>query len=266
MAGAYLRFCQGVIDVVAPLAAAVKPQAAFFEQLGLPGMAALAGTIAYARERGLLVILDGKRNDIGSTARAYAEAYVGGEVSSPWGADAVTVNPYLGDDSLRPFVEVAQERGGGVFVLVRTSNPGGAMLQELQAGDRRLYEHVAAYVELLASETRGNSGYGAVGAVVGATHPEQLARLRETMPHSWFLVPGYGAQGGSARDVAAAFDTEGLGAVVNSSRAIIFAYRQPEYRGQFGDQLWQEAVDRATREMIAQLRCETPAGRLASSP
>ena len=264
MAGAYQRFCQGVIDVVAPLAPAVKPQSAFFEWLGPPGMSALAATIAYAREKGLLVILDGKRNDIGSTAQAYAEAYVGGGSSSPWGADALTVSPYLGDDSLRPFVEVAGKRGGGVFVLVRTSNPGGAMLQELQSGDRPLYEHVAEHVERLAVETQGSCGYGAVGAVVGATHPQQLARLRKVMPHAWFLVPGYGAQGGQASDVAAAFDARGLGAVINSSRAIIFAHRRPEYREKYGDARWQEAVDCATREMIEQLRRQTPAGSLTS--
>jgi orotidine-5'-phosphate decarboxylase len=263
--GAYQRFCREVIDVVAPLAPAVKPQSAFFEQLGPRGMSALAATIAYAREKGLLVILDGKRNDIGSTALAYAQAYLGPGAGSPWGADALTVNPYLGDDSLRPFVEVAWQRGGGVFVLVKTSNPGGAMFQNLPAGGRPLYRHVADHVEKLAQETAGDSAYGAVGAVVGATHPQELAELRCVMPHAWFLVPGYGAQGARAQDVAAAFDPQGLGAVINSSRAIIFAHERGEYREKFGESRWQEAVQCATRDMIDQLRDETPAGRLNSA-
>ena len=188
----YAAFCRGVIDVVAPLVPAVKPQAAFFEQLGPPGMAVLAEVIAYARGKGLLVILDGKRNDIGSTAAAYADAFLGEE--SAWGADALTVSPYLGPDSLEPFVEVARRRSAGVFVLVKTSNPGGGTFQDLVAGGRPLYQHVASHVEELARQTQGPSGYGLAGAVVGATYPDQLRELRSVMPHAWLLVPGYGAQ------------------------------------------------------------------------
>lgn len=257
-----LRFCQGVVDVVWPLVAAVKPQAAFFEQLGPPGMAALAEVIQYAQSKGLLVILDAKRNDIGSTARAYADGILG-RGRGPWGADAVTVNPYLGDDALAPFVEVAVERGAGAFVLVKTSNPGGRLFQDLVCEGRAVYEHVGAHVEELARQTAGAGRYGAVGAVVGATYPEQLARLRSQMPHTWFLVPGFGAQGAGARDVAGAFDPQGTGALINNSRGIIFAYRRPEYAGRFGPSRWQEAVEAATRDMIEQLRGETPAGRLA---
>jgi orotidine-5'-phosphate decarboxylase len=258
----YLRFCRGVIDVVAPLVSAVKPQAAFFEELGPPGMAALAEVIRTAQQRQLLVILDGKRNDIGSTATAYAQGYLGREGRSAWGADALTVSPYLGDDALRPFVDVAVQRQAGVFVLVKTSNPGGGMIQDLSAEGRTVYARVGSYVEELAARTAGGCGYGAVGAVVGATYPEQLAELRQGMPHTWFLVPGYGSQGGTARDVAAAFDARGTGAIVNNSRGIIFAHRDRKYAQRFGAARWQEAVEAATREMIDELRRETAAGRL----
>ncbi len=262
VATAYATFCRGVIDVVAPLAAAVKPQAAFFEQLGPPGLAALAEVIDYARQKELLVILDGKRNDIGSTATAYAQAYLGAKPASAWGADALTVSPYLGDDSLTPFVDAAEQHGAGIFVLVKTSNPGGGLFQDLQADGRPLYEHVARHVEHLAQQTAGECGYGVVGAVAGATYPQQLGQLRQTMPHAWFLVPGFGAQGAGAREVAEAFDEHGLGAIVNSSRAIIFAHARREYKDRFGDARWQEAVDAATREMIEQLRSETSAAML----
>ena len=262
IAAAYREFCRGVIDVVAPLVPAVKPQAAFFEQLGPAGMSVLAETIAYAQQKGLLVILDGKRNDIGSTATAYAQGILGAEGQSPWGADAATVSPYLGDDSLEPFIDVAQRRSAGIFVLVKTSNPGGRTFQDLVADGRPIYRHVADYVEQQAAATLGDCGYGAVGAVVGATYPVQLAELRAAMPHAWFLVPGFGSQGGSARDVAAAFDTTGRGAVVNNSRGIIFAHAAKPYTERFGDSRWQEAVEAATREMIDQLRADTPAGRL----
>lgn len=260
-AAAFSQFCRGVIDVVAPLVAVVKPQAAFFEQLGPAGMTALGEVIHYAQSKGLLVILDGKRNDIGSTATAYARGILGRGVN-PWGADAITVNPYLGDDSLKPFVDVAVEREAGVFVLVKTSNPGGKMFQDLVSEGRPLYEHVGAFVEQLARQTAGSCGYGAVGAVVGATYPEQLARLRAGMPHTLFLVPGFGSQGGTARDVAAAFDERGGGAIVNNSRGIIFAHRRAPYSERFGSARWQEAVEAATLDMMEQLRAETSAGKL----
>ena len=262
VAEAYRQFCCGVIDVVAPLVPAVKPQAAFFEQIGPAGMTALAAVVQHARRRGLIVILDGKRNDIGSTATAYARGYLGDSTQSAWAADALTVSPYLGEDSLQPFVDVASQRGAGIFVLVKTSNPGGRQFQDLLTDGHPVYRHVAAMVERLSASSLGQAGYGCVGAVVGATYPEQLAELRKEMPHAWFLVPGFGAQGGSAEDVAAAFDQNGLGAVVNSSRAIIFAHRREEYRDRFGDSRWQQAVEAATREMIAVLRAETPAGAL----
>jgi orotidine-5'-phosphate decarboxylase len=260
IAAAYEQFCREIIDVVAHRVPAVKPQAAFFEELGPAGMSVLAKVVRYARERGLIVILDGKRNDIGSTATAYAHGFLGRE--SPWGADALTVSPYLGDDSLQPFVEVAAEQMAGLFVLVKTSNPGGRMLQDLVADGKPIYRHVADFVERLAMTTEGDNAYGAVGAVVGATCPEQLAELRGAMPHTWFLVPGFGSQGGTAADVAAAFDPQGRGAIINNSRGIIFAHSLKPYKDRFAAGRWQAAVEAATNDMIAQLRAETPAGKL----
>ncbi|MHB8971454.1 MAG: orotidine-5'-phosphate decarboxylase [Pirellulaceae bacterium] len=263
VAHAYTLFCRDVIDVVAPLVSVVKPQAAFFEQLGPAGMSALADVIAYASGEGLLVVIDGKRNDIGTTATAYAEAYLGPCPRSAWGGDALTVSPYLGADSLEPFFELAEQREAGVFVLVKTSNPGGGLFQDLKfENGQALYQRVAEFVQQAAERTCGPCGYGAVGAVVGATYPEQLAELRRAMPNTWFLVPGYGAQGAGARDVRDAFAQDGLGAVVNNSRGIIFAYERREYRGRFEAAHWQRAVEAATRSMIEQLRIETPAGQL----
>jgi orotidine-5'-phosphate decarboxylase len=265
VAGAYRQFCVEVIAAVAPLVAVVKPQLAFFEQLGPAGMQALGEVIAAARSAGLIVIMDGKRNDIGTTATAYAQAYLGAPPRSAWGADALTVSPYLGDDSLAPFVDVARQNEAGVFVLVKTSNPGGGKFQDLVTDGQRLYERVADYVEQLARETVGECGLGIVNAVVGATYPEQLAELRRRMPHAWLLVPGFGAQGGAASDVAAAFDRRGLGAIINNSRGILFAYERAPYRDRFGEVRWQEAVAAATRDMIDLLRAETPAGRLGQT-
>lgn len=249
IAVAYSKFCCSVVDVVAPLVPVAKVQAAFFEELGPPGMAAMAEVIDYAQGRGLLVIVDAKRNDIGSTAAAYARGFLG-RSDSAWHADALTVSPYLGDDSLTPFVDVARERGAGVFVLVKTSNPGGGLLQDLVCDGEPMYRHTARHVERLASTSLGECGYGAVGAVVGATYPAQLVELRKLMPHTWFLVPGYGSQGGTAADVAAAFDGRGLGAIVNNSRGIIFAHENPKFSQRFGTANWQAAVEAATREMI----------------
>lgn len=245
-ANAYRDFCLGIIDVVAPLVPAVKPQVAFFEQLGWRGMQALDTVMQAARAKQLLVILDAKRNDIGSTAEGYADGWLGAD--SAWGADSLTISPYLGDDSLQPFVTTATQRHAGLFVLVKTSNPGGKFLQDLPAGDACIYNRVGELVENLAAESAGECGYGVTGAVVGATYPEQLAELREKMPHTWFLVPGFGSQGGTAEDVAPAFDAKGLGAVVNSSRGIIFAHAREPYAQKYTAGDWQRAVEEATRE------------------
>lgn len=269
------QFGRSVIDIVAPLVPIIKPQVAFFEQYGPEGMTCLAKLIHYATEKGLLVLVDGKRNDIGSTAEAYAEGFLGAQ--SVWKGDALTVNPYLGDDSLSPFIHIAHQRGAGVFVLVKTSNPGGAMLQDLfcyttkeqiltNTTPQRLYQVVAQHVQQLALESREQtkvaSPYGNVGAVVGATWPSELAQLREEMSRAWLLVPGYGSQGGGAKDCTGAFDENGLGAIINNSRGIIFAHRSPEYAQSFGEKRWEEAIETATRAMIAALAAETTAGKL----
>ena len=264
VAFAFEEFCCRIIDVVAPIVPAVKPQAAFFEEFGPPGCAALARVIQQARRAGLIVICDAKRGDIGTTAEAYARGYLAGRdpAAAAWGADALTVNPYLGRDTLEPFVRVAVERGAGIYVLVRTSNPGAGTLQDLREAGVTVYRRVAAVVEELAEATSGGQRFGAVGAVVGATYPQELAELRQAMPHVPFLIPGYGAQGGAAKGIAAAFASDGLGAVVNSSRGIIFAAERKEYVARFAPAAWEQAVEAATRDMIADLAANTPAGTL----
>lgn len=251
VAQAFKFFCFGVLDVVAPLVPVVKPQMAFFEQLGPAGMRVLKQIVDYARTKDVLVILDGKRNDIGSTAEAYAQAYLGRR--SAWGADALTVNPYLGRDALQPFVKYAFQQQAGIFVLVKTSNPGSTDLQDRVSDGGPLYQTVAQHVEEWAAETESDCGYGAVGAVVGATFPEQLAELRAMMPHAWLLVPGLGAQGATPSDVAHAFDSKRSGAIINASRSIIFAHRSPEYERFAQEGNWQGAVEAATRNTIAAL-------------
>jgi orotidine-5'-phosphate decarboxylase len=212
-------FCRGIVDAVADVAVAVKPQSAFFEAHGAEGVRTFWEVCAYAREAGLLVIADAKRGDIGSTAAAYAEAFAGR-------TDAVTVNPYLGGDSVAPFVAACRESGGGIFCLVKTSNPGSADLQESRLADGRLvWERVAELVGEWGAAERGARGLSAVGAVVGATFPAELAEARRLLPHTPFLVPGVGAQGGSAADVAAAFTAAPGSAVISASRSVIYAYR-----------------------------------------
>ncbi len=252
-AAAYVQFCKEIIDVAAGKVACVKPQAAFFEQLGPAGMVALGEVIRYAVAKNLLVITDGKRNDIGSTATAYADAYLGAGDRSAWGSDSLTVSPYLGEDSLEPFVEVCDRRDAGIFVLVKTSNPGGGLLQDRQTDGQTIYARVAELVTQLNADRPGECGYGPVGAVVGATYPDQLAELRAAMPTAWILIPGFGAQGGAADDVKPGFDDSGLGAVVNSSRHIIFAHRRPEFAEKFGDARWQDAVAAAIDQMNDQM-------------
>ena len=256
VAAAFERFCLRVIDVVAPLVPAVKPQAAFFEEWGPAGMQALCNVIAAARKAGLIVICDAKRGDIGSTAEAYARGWLGGaDPEHPWQADALTVNPYMGVDTLQPFVDVAVERGAGIYVLVRTSNPGSGVFQDRVSDDQPLYQHVANAVEQLAEQTSTpEESYGCIGAVVGATYPKELVELRKIMPHAPLLVPGYGSQGGGAADVMPAFDSEGLGGLINSSRGINFAYQRTPYKEQFGENQWEAAIEAATHDMIKNLK------------
>ena len=267
-ASAYEEFSCRVIDVVAPLVPAVKPQAAFFEECGPAGCLALQRVMQYARRAGLIVICDAKRGDIGTTAEAYARGYLAGAeaAAAPWAADALTVNPYLGRDTLEPFVRTAVERGAGLYVLVRTSNPGAASFQGAADDSRPLYRNVAAVVEELALATCENHPFGIVGAVVGATYPQELAELRAALPHAPLLVPGYGSQGAAAADVAPAFTSDGYGALVNSSRGVIFAWERPEYAARFAASQWEQAVEAAARDMIADLARLTPAGKLVESP
>jgi len=250
-----LAFNRNVIDAVAESAAAVKCQIAFYEQLGCAGMAAYAETIRHAKNCDLIVIADAKRGDIASTASAYAAAHLGGHDGGvdDFVADALTVNPYLGSDGVRPFVNAAVTTGRGLFVLVKTSNPSSTELQDLDCGGRPLYEHVASLVSAWGAPHKGEGGYSPVGAVVGATFPEELARLRALMPHTPLLVPGFGAQGGGVQDVLPAFDERGEGAVVNSSRGIIFAWHRAPYAERFGEKGWRDAVRAAAADMRDQL-------------
>ncbi len=254
IAEAYRKFCFEIIDVVAPLVGVVKPQVAFFEQLGPYGMVALGEVMAYAVRKDLLVIADAKRNDIGTTAEAYAAAFLGRGNASAWGADSLTVSPYLGDDSLQPFVDRCNATSSGIFVLVKTSNPGSGFIQDLAIDQRTISQRVADWVQTESLKANGASGYGPIGAVVGATYPNELAELRARMPNAWLLIPGYGAQGGGAKDVEAAFDSNGLGAVINNSRGIIFAYQSPRFQHLSS---WQAAVEAATIEMNEALRSAT---------
>ena len=224
-AGACARFCCGIVDAVAPFAAAVKPQSAFFEALGSGGVRALEEVCAYAHAAGLIVIADAKRGDIGSTASAYAAAFVEPRGDAPPLADAVTVNPYLGRDALEPFLAACRRDGAGLFCLVKTSNAGGADVQDVELADgRRLWEHVAGLVEEWGSDLVGEHGLSAVGAVVGATFPREVAEARRLLPRAVLLLPGVGAQGGSPADVAAAFASGPASALVSASRSVIYAF------------------------------------------
>lgn len=245
-------FCCAIIDAVAGCVVAVKPQAAFFEVLGPAGYEALWQVIAHARSAGLLVVLDAKRSDIGSTAAAYAQAYF----RPPGGLtplDAVTVNGYLGSDGVRPFIEAAADTDAGVYVLAKTSNPSSGELQDLPAetssGRRLIYQEMGRLIAQWGQDYIGDCGYSAVGAVVGATYPEQLSKLRQALPTVPFLVPGYGAQGAGAEDVALAFGAEGLGAIVNSSRGIIFAYQREPYSASHNDKQFAAAAAAAAKDM-----------------
>jgi orotidine-5'-phosphate decarboxylase len=223
-AAAYARFCCGIVDAVAPYAVAVKPQSAFFEALGSDGVRAFEEVCAYGRSAGLIVIADAKRGDIGSTARAYAAAFVEPRGDAPPLADAVTVNAYLGRDSIAPFLEACRENGAGLFCLVKTSNPGGADVQDVVLSDGRpLWEHVAGLVEEWGADLVGDRGLSAVGAVVGATFPREVAEARRLLPQAMLLLPGIGAQGGAPADVAGAFASGPASALVSASRSVIYA-------------------------------------------
>jgi orotidine-5'-phosphate decarboxylase len=220
------RFCCGIIDAVAPHVVGVKPQLAFFEALGPDGLRALEEVATYARAAGLLVLADAKRGDIGSTSRAYAAAFLEPQGDRPALADAMTVNPYLGRDSLEPFVAACRREGGGIFCVVKTSNEGGADVQDLVLSDGRpLWHHVARLVHELGEDLVGERGLSSVGAVVGATHPRAVGEARKLLPRAILLLPGVGAQGATPADLARAFTSGPASALVNASRSVIYAFR-----------------------------------------
>lgn len=231
-AKAILEFNKAIIDEIYDIVPAIKPQAAYYEMYGWHGVKTLYKTIEYAQSKGMFVMVDGKRNDIGATMEAYTNAYLGstevdGVKFEGFGADALTVNGYLGTDGIAPLTKVCAENDKGIFVLVKTSNKSSGELQDRLLDDgKTIYNTMGEMCEEWGKDTIGKYGYSAVGAVVGATYPEQLAEMRAKLPHTFFLVPGYGAQGGGAEGVAKAFDEKGLGAIVNSSRAVMTAYKK----------------------------------------
>ncbi len=257
IAEAIIAFNVGIIDAIADIVPAVKPQIAFYECYGYEGLRAYEETIKYAKQKGLLVIGDAKRNDIGSTATAYAQGHLGkvegfdGPIETING-DSLTITPYLGTDGIKPFTDVCQEEGKGVFVLVRTSNSSSDEIQGQALGDHLMDEHVATLVEGWGRDLIGQTGFSSVGAVVGATYPEEARILRNLMPNQIFLVPGYGAQGGGAADVKPCFHDNGTGAIINSSRGIIFAYQKNGQPGEaYAEAARQAAI--AMKEDLATL-------------
>lgn len=255
-AEAIWQYNKGIIDNIYDIVPAVKPQIAMYEQFGIEGLKIYARTIEYCQNKGLLVIGDVKRGDIGSTSSAYAVGHigsvkVGSNVCRGFNTDFITVNPYLGTDGIKPFVNVCNDEDRGLFVLVKTSNPSSGEFQDRLVDGRPLYELVAEKV-VEWGEASMDGDYSNVGAVVGATYPEMSKILRKLMPKTYFLVPGYGAQGGTAKDLMHCFNEDGLGAVVNSSRGIIAAYKQEKY-AKFGPEHFAEASRQAVIDMIADI-------------
>ena len=273
VAESFITFNRAILDALCDLVPVCKPQIAFYEEFGAEGLRAYEATIQYAHKKGLLVISDAKRGDIGSTAVAYARAHLGGEsirgVTAGFDADALTVNPYLGRETLAPYLEVGVPGGRGIFVLVKTSNPGSGDLQDLllkppgpkPGTPKPVYEHVAEMVHDLGRAYRGECGLTDVGAVVGATYPEVAHSLREIMPDTILLIPGFGAQGGRAKDAVAGFREDGRGAIVNNSRGILFAYKQEPYAKTYGERDFAGAARAATLAMAAELKTALAAAR-----
>lgn len=256
-AEAIWQFNKEIVDKTYDLIPAVKPQIAMYEQFGLPGLAAFKKTVDYCKEKGLVVIGDIKRGDIGSTSAAYAVGHigkvkVGSKTYAPFDEDFVTVNPYLGSDGVNSFLDVCKEEKKGIFVLVKTSNPSSGEFQDQKIDGRPLYELVGEKVAAWGSEVMGDE-YSYVGAVVGATYPEMGKVLRKVMPKAYILVPGYGAQGGKGKDLVHFFNEDGLGAIVNSSRGIIAAYKQEQY-AKFGAENFGDASRAAVETMVADIK------------
>lgn len=253
-----LEYNKALIDATYDIIPAIKPQMAFYEMFGVEGIKCFKETCKYAKEKGMIIIVDAKRGDIGSTAAGYSNAYLGktpmGEIEESFHyADFLTVNPYLGSDGIKPFVEDCKKYDKGIFVLVKTSNPSSGELQDLKLENgKTIYETVGSLVENWGEEVRGENGYSSVAAVVGATYPEQLQTLREQMPHTFFLIPGYGAQGGKAEDIALGFDKNGLGGIINASRSLMCAYKSDKWKDEFSD----EEYAKATRAEAIRMRDE----------
>ena len=253
-----LEYNKALIDSVCDIVPAVKPQIAFYEMFGIDGMECFKETCKYAKEKGMIVIADIKRGDIGTTAQGYSNAYlgetlVGDETRSFYDIDWVTVNPYLGIDGIKPFIEDCKKYNKGIFILVKTSNKSSGELQDLKLEDgKAVYEKVAELVNSWGEELIGEYGYSSVSSVVGATYPVQLETLRKIMPASYFLIPGYGAQGGKAEDIALGFDENGLGGIVNASRSLMCAYKSDRWKDEFTD----EEYAKATRAEAIRMRDE----------
>jgi orotidine-5'-phosphate decarboxylase len=246
-ASAVARFCKGIVDAVGPYVVAVKPQSAFFEALGADGVRALEEACDYARSTGLLVILDAKRGDIGSTARAYATAYLEPRDGESPLADALTASPYLGQDSIEPFLAASRRHGGGVFFLVRTSNAGASEIQDAPLSDGRpLWQYLAELIHTWGEQLVGERGLSSIGAVVGATHPRAVSQARRLMPQAVLLLPGVGAQGATPADVARAFTSGPASAIVTASRSVIYAYRGTE-------EDWRTAAATAAERLAVQV-------------
>ncbi len=248
-AQAILQFNKQLLDAVYDQIPAVKPQLAYYEMYGTEGMIAFDETCKYAKSKGLLVIADGKRNDIGTTAEAYSKAFLGetalenGITEKAFDVDALTVSPYLGADGIKPFIDDVAGHQKGIFVLVKTSNKSSGQLQDLVTQDcRSIYEIMASYVNDWGKNVKGQYGYSSVGAVVGATYPNQAKLLRSIMKHAYILVPGYGAQGGTARDCVNSFNSDGLGAIVNASRSVMCAYMSESWKEQYGPEGFADAA------------------------
>lgn len=257
-AEAIWQFNKAIVDATYDLIPAVKPQIAMYEQFGVEGVIAFKKTVDYCKEKGLVVIGDVKRGDIGSTSEAYAVGHlgkvqVGSQTYAGFDEDFATVNPYLGSDGVKPFIKVCKENNRGIFVLVKTSNPSSGELQDKLVDGKPLYELVGKMVDEWGSDCIGESGFSEVGAVVGATYPEQGRILRAIMPKTYILVPGYGAQGGKGKDLVHFFNEDGLGAIVNSSRGIIAAYKQEAY-AKFGAEHFADASRQAVLDMIADIQ------------
>lgn len=255
-AEAVWEYNKGIVDAIYDLVPAVKPQIAMYEQFGIEGIAVFKKTVDYAKEKGLTVIGDVKRGDIGSTSAAYAVAHlgkitVGSKSYMPFGEDFATVNPYLGTDGIQPFIDVCKQEKKGLFILVKTSNPSSGEFQDRLIDGRPLYELVGEQVAKWGDSCMGES-YSYIGAVVGATYPEMGKVLRRIMPKTYILVPGYGAQGGKAEDLVHYFNEDGLGAIVNSSRGIIAAYRNEKYAS-YGEEHYAEAARQAVLDMAADI-------------